>query len=73
LFGLVLAVLFASESWCALALAAPFLASLLLAIPFCVLTADPGFSAWLRARGIAATPEEIAGYRSTATAPPSQR
>jgi membrane glycosyltransferase len=60
LCGAALAVLFASASWCALLLAMPFLASLLLAIPFCVLTASPGFSAWLRARGIAATPEEIA-------------
>ena len=60
LAGTVLAALFAGASWCALLLALPFLASLLLAIPFCVLTADPGFSAWLRARRIAATPEEIA-------------
>ena len=59
-FGVALAMLFASTSWCALLLATPFLASLLLAIPFCVLTASPAFSAWLRARGIAATPEEIA-------------
>jgi hypothetical protein len=29
-------------------------------VPLCVLSADPGFSAWLRARRIAATPEEIA-------------
>lgn len=60
LAGLVLAVLFASASGCALLLALPFLAGLLLAIPFCVLTADPRFSAWLRDRRIAATPEEIA-------------
>jgi hypothetical protein len=25
-----------------------------------VITADPGFSAWLRARGVCAFPEEIA-------------
>lgn len=60
LAGAVLTVLFASASWCALAFALPFLASLLLAIPFCVLTADPAVSAWFRARRIAATPEEIA-------------
>jgi len=61
LFGLALSGVFASASLCALLLALPVLASLVLAIPFCVLTASPGFSAWLRARRIAATPEEIAG------------
>ncbi len=60
LCGVVLAALIATASWCALLLAVPFLASLLFAVPFCVLTASPGFSAWLRRRGIAATPEEIA-------------
>jgi membrane glycosyltransferase len=58
--GLVMAWLFAAASPLALLLALPVLASLLLAIPFAVVTADPGFSTWLRARGIAAFPEEIA-------------
>jgi membrane glycosyltransferase len=59
LAGVLLTWLFASASPLALLLAAPVLASLLLAIPFAVLTADPGASAWLRARGICALPEEI--------------
>jgi membrane glycosyltransferase len=45
----------------ALAMALPFLAGLVLAVPFCVVTAAPGFSRWLASRGIAATPEELAG------------
>jgi membrane glycosyltransferase len=40
--------------------ALPFAGGLLVAIPFCVITADPGFSAWLRRHRIAATPEEVA-------------
>ncbi len=44
----------------ALVFAVPVLASLLLAIPLAVLTADPRISAWLRVRGIAAVPEEVA-------------
>lgn len=39
--------------------ALPFAGGLLLAVPFCVLTADPAVSAWLRRRGIAAVPEEL--------------
>jgi membrane glycosyltransferase len=60
LAGLLLTWLFAAASPLALLLALPVLASLLLAIPFAVITADPGFSAWLRARGVGAFPEEIA-------------
>ena len=37
----------------------PFLLPLLLAIPFCVATASPGLSDWLRQRRICATPEEL--------------
>ncbi len=40
-------------------LALPFAGGLLAAIPFCVLTANPGFSEWLRRHRIAAMPEEI--------------
>ncbi len=57
--GVALAWLFAAASPLALLLAVPVLASLLLAIPFAVVTADPAFSAWLRARGICALPEEL--------------
>ena len=40
--------------------ALPWAGGLLLAIPFCVLTASPRLSARLRDRGLAATPEELA-------------
>ncbi len=59
LAGLALTWLFAAASPLALLLAAPVLASLLLAIPFAVATAHPGVSAWLRTRGICALPEEL--------------
>ncbi|MBC9179391.1 glucans biosynthesis glucosyltransferase MdoH [Pseudoroseomonas ludipueritiae] len=42
---------------------APFLLPLLLAIPFCVATASPALSAWMRARRICATPEELEGLQ----------
>jgi len=61
LLGLGLGLLLAVTATGALVWALPWLAGLILAIPFCVLTADPGFSAWLRRHGIAATPEERAG------------
>ena len=61
LAGVVLAIAFAAASPGALVLAMPALAGLLLAIPFAVLTADPGFSAWLRQEEICAMPEEIPG------------
>jgi len=57
--GVVLAAMFAAASPLALLLALPVLASLLLAIPFAVVTADPAFSAWLRAAGLCALPEEL--------------
>jgi membrane glycosyltransferase len=59
LAGILLTAAFAAVSPLALLLALPVLASLLLAIPFAVLTADPGLSAWLRARQICSLPEEI--------------
>ena len=39
-------------------LALPFAGGLLCVIPFCVATSSPWFSAWLRARRVAAMPEE---------------
>ena len=57
--GVVLTAMFAAASPLALLLALPVLASLLLAIPFAVVTADPAFSAWLRAVGLCALPEEL--------------
>ena len=58
LFGVVG---FAVLAWVAPAIifwALPFAGGLLVSIPFCVVTAAPGFSLWLRQRGIAAMPEE---------------
>jgi membrane glycosyltransferase len=49
----------AAGSWGAALWAAPFAGGLLTAIPFCVLTADPGVSRWLRRHRVAATPEEL--------------
>lgn len=40
---------------------APILLPLLLAIPFCVATASPRLSSWLRRWRVCATPEELAG------------
>ena len=59
LAGLVLTAAFAIASPLALLLVAPVLASLLLAIPCAVVTADASFSAWLRQEEICAMPEEI--------------
>ena len=41
--------------------ALPFAGGLLLAIPFCWITAHPAMGAWLRRRRLAAVPEEIGG------------
>ena len=59
LVGVVLTLVFAVVSLPALLLALPFTLGMVLAIPLCVLSADPALSAWLRARRIAATPEEL--------------
>ncbi len=59
LAGLALTIAFAAASPLALLLAAPVLVSLLLAIPFAVVTADAGFSARLRAARLCALPEEL--------------
>ncbi|MFM2148002.1 MAG: hypothetical protein RLZZ187_308 [Pseudomonadota bacterium] len=64
LVGVVLTLVFAAVSLPALLLALPFTLGMVLAIPLCVLSADPALSAWLRAQRIAATPEELeAGMR----------
>jgi membrane glycosyltransferase len=57
--GVALTLGFALVSWPALLLALPFTLGMVLAIPLCVWSADPRLSAWLRARRIAATPEEL--------------
>jgi membrane glycosyltransferase len=50
---------FASAGWVATLWALPLAGGLPLAIPLCVLTADPRFGRWLRRWQIAAIPEEI--------------
>jgi membrane glycosyltransferase len=59
LLGVALTLAFASVSLPALLLALPFTLGMVLAVPLCVWSADPAFSAWLRQRRIAATPEEL--------------
>jgi membrane glycosyltransferase len=61
LVGVALTLAFASVSLPALLLTLPFTLGMVLAIPLCVLSADPRLSAWLRERRIAATPEELDG------------
>ena len=57
--GLAVFAAFAQAGPPAILWAIPFAAGLPLAIPFCVLTANPNFSAWLRRHQIAAIPEEL--------------
>ena len=57
--GVALTFAFASVSLAALLVALPFTLGMVLAVPLCVWSADPRVSAWLRHRGIAATPEEL--------------
>lgn len=59
LVGIVLTLAFALVSLPAMLLALPFTLGMILGMPLCVWSADPGLSAWLRARRIAATPEEL--------------
>ncbi|MBN9509396.1 MAG: glucans biosynthesis glucosyltransferase MdoH [Alphaproteobacteria bacterium] len=59
LLGVALFTALAAGSWRAALWLLPFAGGLPAAIPFAVLTAAPGFSAWLRRRRIAATPEEL--------------
>ncbi|WP_376098971.1 glucans biosynthesis glucosyltransferase MdoH [Roseomonas sp. CCTCC AB2023176] len=70
LLGVICLFALMSVSAAAALLSLPFLAGLALAVPLCVVTAAPGFSAMLVARGIAATPEEVgAGSRDVAARP----
>lgn len=61
LFGLLLAGLVLATAPAALPWLLPWIAGLILAIPFCVVTASPVVSARLAQARLAATPEEIAG------------
>jgi len=59
LVGLLAFIGFAASSWTMVLWAMPWAIGLVLAIPFCVVTADPGLSRWLRNHQIAAVPEEL--------------
>ena len=50
---------FAQSGWTAVVWAAPFAIGLPLAVPFCVITADPAIGVWLREKRLAAIPEEL--------------
>jgi membrane glycosyltransferase len=63
LIGLAAFAGFAASSWAMLLWAVPWVIGLVLAVPFCVLTANPGFSEWLARRRIAAVPEELLPVR----------
>jgi membrane glycosyltransferase len=71
LFGIFVFVALGFGSWGAALWAAPFAGGLLTAIPFCVLTADPRVSGWLRRHRVAAVPEELVA--SAAHAPVKSR
>jgi membrane glycosyltransferase len=57
--GLVVFACFVRSGWTAVLWAVPFAIGLVLAIPFCVITAIPAVGVWLRDRKIAAIPEEF--------------
>ena len=56
LFGLVVFAVLPLSAW---PWALPWVVGLLVCVPLCVVTSSPAVSAWLRGRGLAATPEEI--------------
>lgn len=59
LLGAVALLAVAATAPWALWFALPWVGGLVLAIPFCVWTTAPGAGRWFKARGIAATPEEV--------------
>jgi membrane glycosyltransferase len=59
IIGIGLLAGFAMAGWLALLWSLPFVGGLVVAVPFCVWSADPRFGQWLQQRGIAAVPEEI--------------
>jgi membrane glycosyltransferase len=67
LAGLLAFAAFAHAGTTALLWALPFGGGLPCAIPFCVITAAPVFSAWLRRHGLAAVPEEVAAAAHAGT------
>jgi membrane glycosyltransferase len=67
-FGLLVATAPAAALW-----ALPVAGGLLVAIPFCVLSASPRLSALLRRRAVATTPEELARSGTVGLATPAPR
>ena len=63
LIGLMAFAGFAASSWVMVLWATPWTIGLVLAIPFCVVTAHPRFSKWLAHHRIAAIPEELLAAR----------
>jgi membrane glycosyltransferase len=59
LLGAVIFGGFAQAGWTPVLWALPFAIGLPLAIPFCVITANPEVGAWMRTRRLAAIPEEL--------------
>ncbi len=57
--GIVVFAGLAEAGWTPVLWAMPFVGGLVLAIPFCVITAWPPAGAWLRAKKLAAIPEEF--------------
>jgi membrane glycosyltransferase len=57
--GVLVFACFASAGWLATLWAMPLAGGLLVAIPLCVLTANPRIGRWMRDRQIAAIPEEV--------------
>jgi membrane glycosyltransferase len=57
--GVVVFACFAHAGWAAVAWAVPFAGGLVVAIPFCVITANPGVGTRLRQWKVAAIPEEF--------------
>ncbi len=56
--GVALLFGYAQAGWVCVAWAAPFVIGLVLAIPFCVISANPVVGAWLQRNKVAAIPEE---------------
>jgi membrane glycosyltransferase len=59
LLGAAVLAAFASAGWQAALWAVPFAGGLLVAVPLCVLSADPRVGRWMRRRRVAAIPEEV--------------
>ncbi len=64
LIGFLVFAAFGLAGWRAVFWALPFAGGLLVAIPFCVLTASPRFGRWMQRAGLAAVPEELPAHDS---------